>query len=134
MRDSGEFVTADTVFRWASISKGVAANTVLSLAEEGGFDLTDSAEALAPSLDLPGPKGGDVNISHLLSHLTRRELSGMPTTNALNLDGRLNRLAARCRSSIFYVSREPVIPTKMLPMMRRQKLSSSKQDCPIKAC
>jgi len=70
LRDSGEFVTADTVFRWASISKGVAANTVLSLAEEGGFDLTDSAEALAPSLDLPGPKGGDVNISHLLSHQT----------------------------------------------------------------
>ena len=70
LRDSGEYVTADTVFRWASISKGVAANTVLSLAEEGGFDLTDSAEALAPSLDLPGPKGGTVNITHLLSHQT----------------------------------------------------------------
>ena len=70
LRDSGEFVTADTVFRWASISKGVAANTILSLVEEGGFDLADSAESLAPSLDLPGPQSGDVNLIHLLSHQT----------------------------------------------------------------
>ena len=70
LRDSGEMVTADTVFRWASVSKGVAANTLLSLVEEGGFNLADSAEALAPSLDLPGPLSGDVNLVHLLSHQT----------------------------------------------------------------
>lgn len=70
LRDSGELVTADTVFRWASVSKGVAANTLLSLAEEGGFNLADSAESLAPSLDLPGPQSGDVNLVHLLSHQT----------------------------------------------------------------
>lgn len=70
LRDSGQMVTADTVFRWASVSKGVAANTVLSLVEEGGFNLADSAEALAPSLDLPGPESGQVNLVHLLSHQT----------------------------------------------------------------
>ena len=70
LRNSGEFVTADTVFRWASISKGVAANTILSLVEDGGFYLSDSAEALAPSLDLPGPQSQDVNLVHLLSHQT----------------------------------------------------------------
>jgi beta-lactamase class C len=70
LRDSGQMVTADTVFRWASVSKGVAANTLLSLVEEGGFNLADSAEALAPSLDLPGPQSGDVNLVHLLSHQT----------------------------------------------------------------
>jgi len=48
----------------------VAANTLLSLVEEGGFDLADSAEALAPSLDLPGERSGDVNLVHLLSHQT----------------------------------------------------------------
>jgi len=80
LRDSGQMVTADTVFRWASVSKGVAANTLLSLVEEGGFNLADSAEALAPSLDLPGPQSGEVNLVHLLSHQTgimthRRKLS-----------------------------------------------------------
>ena len=69
-RDSGELVTADTVFRWASVSKGVAANTLLSLVEEGAFNLADSAEALAPSLDLPGPESATVNLVHLLSHQT----------------------------------------------------------------
>ncbi len=70
IRDSGQFVTADTVFRWASVSKGVAANTLLSLVEEGEFDLSDSAEALAPSLDLPDKDGANVNLLHLLSHQT----------------------------------------------------------------
>jgi len=70
LRDSGQMVTTDTVFRWASVSKGVASNTVLSLVEEGDFNLADSAEALAPSLDLPGNKSGEVNLVHLLSHQT----------------------------------------------------------------
>ena len=70
LRDSGQTVTADTVFRWASVSKGVAANTMLSLVEEGDFDLADSAEALAPSLDLPGERSSSVNLIHLLSHRT----------------------------------------------------------------
>jgi len=70
IRDSGQMVTADTVFRWASVSKGVAANTLLSLVEEGEFSLADSAEQLAPSLDLPGLDGENVNLLHLLSHQT----------------------------------------------------------------
>lgn len=70
IRDSGQMVTADTVFRWASVSKGVAANTLLSLIEEGGFDLADSAESLAPSLNLPGDEGVTVNLLQLLSHQT----------------------------------------------------------------
>ena len=32
---SGEKVTPDTVFRWASVSKGVAATMVAKLAEQG---------------------------------------------------------------------------------------------------
>jgi len=70
IRDSGLMVTADTVFRWASVSKGVAANTLLSLVEDGGFNLSDSAEKLAPSLDLPGQKSADINLVHILSHQT----------------------------------------------------------------
>ncbi len=69
LRDSGKFVTADTVFRWASVSKGIAANTLLSVVEDGDISLADSAETLAPSLELP--EGGEnVNLVHLLSHQT----------------------------------------------------------------
>ena len=70
IRDSGQMVTADTVFRWASVSKGVAANTLLSVIEDGQISLSDSAEKLAPSLDLPGEAGTDVNLVQLLSHQT----------------------------------------------------------------
>lgn len=70
IRDSGQMVTADTVFRWASVSKGVAANTLLSLIEDGGFSLSDSAEKLAPSLDLPGEESANINLVQLLSHQT----------------------------------------------------------------
>ncbi len=70
IRDSGMMVTADTVFRWASVSKGVAANTLLSVIEDGQISLSDSAEKLAPSLDLPGEAGTNVNLIQLLSHQT----------------------------------------------------------------
>lgn len=69
LRDSGMMVTEDTVFRWASVSKGLAANTLLSLVEEGKLSLADLAEDLAPSLDLPGDER-TVNLVHLLSHQT----------------------------------------------------------------
>lgn len=74
IRDSGRMVTADTVFRWASVSKGVAANTLLSLVEEGEFSLSDSAEELAPSLNLPyielEGEAVNVNLLQILSHQT----------------------------------------------------------------
>ena len=100
LRGSGEDVTADTVFRWASVSKGVAANTILALVEEGGFNLADSAESLAPSLDLPGPNGRDVNLVHLLSHRTgivrnahdKRIESGWPTKPTRSALGQLDVL------------------------------------------
>ena len=53
---SGDKVSADTVFRWASVSKGVAAATVLSLAEDGHFGLSSPIKAHAPSLNLPDSK------------------------------------------------------------------------------
>ncbi len=67
LRDSGKLVTEDTIFRWASVSKGVAANTVLSLAEDGHFNLDAKAEDLAPSLKLP-PGPVKISLFNLLSH------------------------------------------------------------------
>ncbi len=67
LRDSNMLVTPDTVFRWASVSKGVAAATVLSLEEDGHFDLAEPAMVHAASLVLP-PNEKNVSIEDLLSH------------------------------------------------------------------
>lgn len=66
-RDSNRLVTADTVFRWASVSKGVAAATVLSLEEDGHFTLAEPAKVHAASLELPAAEK-DISIEDLLSH------------------------------------------------------------------
>ena len=54
----GDAVTADTVFRWASVSKGVGSAAALLLAEEGYFGLNSPVKAFAPSLDLPPAQDG----------------------------------------------------------------------------
>jgi len=66
-RDSNELVNADTVFRWASVSKGVAAATILSLQADGHFELAEPATQHAQSLKLP-PNEIDVSIEDILSH------------------------------------------------------------------
>ena len=50
---SGDPVTPDTVFRWASVSKGVAATMVAKLAEQGKIDLKAPVANYAPDLKLP---------------------------------------------------------------------------------
>ena len=66
-RGSNRYVTADTVFRWASVSKGIAAATILSLEEDGALELDQSAKLHAPSLDLP-PAKTQISIEDMLSH------------------------------------------------------------------
>ena len=43
---SGEKVTPETVFRWASVSKGVAATMVAKLAEQGKLNLNAPVVAI----------------------------------------------------------------------------------------
>lgn len=68
LRDSGDPVTPETVFRWASLSKGVAATMVALLAEDGMVDLEAPVGRYSPSLRLP--EGGHMyaTVSDLLSH------------------------------------------------------------------
>jgi beta-lactamase class C len=54
LEGSGEKVTPETVFRWASVSKGVAATMVAKLAEEGKLSLNAPVANYAPDLKLPG--------------------------------------------------------------------------------
>ncbi len=65
---SGEKVTPETVFRWASVSKGVAATMVAKLAEQGKLSLDQPVADLAPSLKLPAGAERRATVADLLSH------------------------------------------------------------------
>jgi beta-lactamase class C len=65
-----EPVTPDTVFRWASLSKGVAADMVASLVNDGRLSLSDPIAHWAPSLHLPNGNENVVTVENLLSQTT----------------------------------------------------------------
>lgn len=68
MVGSADPVTPDTVFRWASLSKGVAADMVAALAGEGRLSLFEPVNRYAASLRLPGGNEATATVSDLLSH------------------------------------------------------------------
>ena len=61
LKGSGEQVTPDTVFRWASLSKGVAATTLALMAEDGKLRLEAPVSRYSYSLKLP--EGGQYRAS-----------------------------------------------------------------------
>jgi beta-lactamase class C len=65
---SGEEVTAETVFRWASVSKGLAATMVAKLAEEGKLSFHSPVVQYASSLKLPDGAEHRATVGDLLSH------------------------------------------------------------------
>jgi beta-lactamase class C len=65
---SGDPVTADTVFRWASLSKGVAGDMVAKLADQGRLSLYSPIAGYAPSLRLPGGNEHRATVADVLSH------------------------------------------------------------------
>jgi beta-lactamase class C len=65
---SGEAVTTDTVFRWASLSKGVAGDMVALLADQGKLSLYEPVSRYSASLRLPGGNEHKATVSDLLSH------------------------------------------------------------------
>ena len=65
---SGEPVTTATVFRWASVSKGVASTMVAKLAEDGKVDLGAPLVNYAPGLKLPARYEYRASVGDLLSH------------------------------------------------------------------
>lgn len=68
-REGGDPVTADTVFRWASLSKGVAATLAAKLASQGSMALTDRIGSFGTSLRLPGGAEREGTLENLLSHM-----------------------------------------------------------------
>lgn len=67
---SGEQVTPQTIFRWASVSKGVAGSLAAKLSEEGGLDLDATLNRWQTSLMLPGDAMSRVTLAQLMSHQT----------------------------------------------------------------
>ena len=68
LEGSGQPVTPETVFRWASVSKGVASTMVAKLAEEGRLSLDEPVADVAPSLHLPGRNEFKATVGDVLSH------------------------------------------------------------------
>jgi beta-lactamase class C len=68
LEGTGEKVTPETVFRWASVSKGVASTMVAKLAEEGRLRFDQPVAAVAPSLHLPGRNELKATVGDVLSH------------------------------------------------------------------
>ena len=68
LEGSGEKVTPETVFRWASVSKGVASTMVAKLAEEGRLSFDQPVATVAPSLHLPGRNEMTATVGDVLSH------------------------------------------------------------------
>ena len=68
LEGSGEKVTADTVFRWASVSKGVAGTMVAKLAEPGKIRLGGPVVNYAPGLKLPAGNEYRASVADVLSH------------------------------------------------------------------
>ena len=68
LEGSGVAVTPETVFRWASVSKGVAATMVAKLSEQGKIRLDAPVAQFAPDLKLPGGYEHRATVGDLLSH------------------------------------------------------------------
>ncbi|MDT9597866.1 serine hydrolase domain-containing protein [Sphingosinicella rhizophila] len=65
---SGQPVTPNTVFRWASLSKGVAADMIALLAAQDRLSLYEPVAKYSATLRLPGGNEHKATISDLLSH------------------------------------------------------------------
>jgi len=70
LEGSSEAVTTSTVFRWASLSKGVAGDMVALLAHDGSLSLSDPVSRWASSLRLPNGNEARTTVADVLSHQT----------------------------------------------------------------
>jgi beta-lactamase class C len=68
VKGSGDPVTPDTVFRWASVSKGVASTMVAKLSEQGKVNMNAPVANYAASLKLPAGAEYRATVGDMLSH------------------------------------------------------------------
>ena len=73
--DTGEPVTAHSLFHMTSVSKPFVATAIMQLREGGRVDLDAPVTAYLPYFELKGGETGQITIRHLLSHT-----GGVPDT------------------------------------------------------
>ena len=103
---SGDPVTTATVFRWASLSKGVAGDMVALLADQGKLSLYEPVGKYSASLRLPAGNEQKATVADLLSH-------------RLGLPGHAN---------------DPKLEDGMDPRFLRASLAQLNQSCPPGTC
>ncbi|MEH6757313.1 MAG: serine hydrolase domain-containing protein [Parasphingorhabdus sp.] len=69
-KSTGEQVVPQTVFRWASVSKGAAGSLAAKLSKEGKLNLDATLNHWKTSLVLPGDAMSRITLAQLLSHQT----------------------------------------------------------------
>ncbi|MEE9347490.1 MAG: serine hydrolase domain-containing protein [Robiginitomaculum sp.] len=94
LAESGDKVTEETVFRWASLSKSVAATLVTKLDEDGALSLSASAANYSQSLHLPSHGERQASVQNVLSH----QLGIVRNAFDNRLEGGVN--AARIRADL----------------------------------
>ena len=67
-REAGLAVTPQTLFRWASVSKGLAGTLAYKLAEQGKLSLSAPLASFGTSLKLPGGAENRLAVPDLLAH------------------------------------------------------------------
>jgi beta-lactamase class C len=103
---SGDPVGPQTVFRWASVSKGVAGVMVAKLASEGKLSLADPIARYSASLRLPGGREQQATVADVLAH----------------------------RLGIFGHANDSKLEDGMDPRFLRSQLGTLNQICPVGQC
>ena len=118
-----EPVTPGTVFRWASLSKGVAADMVARLAADGRLSLDEPVGRYASSLRLPEGYEHRATVANLLSH-TLGLFAHAEDPQARGGDGPAHA-ARQARAGAQYLrARAPATLIRTSPMTRRRRSSS----------
>ncbi len=117
----GAPVTDHTVFRWASVSKGVAASEVAILADQHKLNLTDTVSAFKTSLRLPGGAEQRATLEDILSH----RLGLVPNAYDTRLEDGWDpaRIRRSCPASSHSALSAIATPTRMSPMTRSPRSS-----------
>ncbi len=115
-------VTPDTVFRWASVSKGVAADMVAELADQGRLSLDEPVGTHAASLRLPDGDEHVATVANLLSHTTG--LFGHAQDAKLEDGMDPHYLRGRWGACTISARRAPAMPIRTSLMTRRRRSSS----------
>lgn len=103
---SGDLVTPQTVFRWASVSKGVAGVIVAKLASQGKLSLADPIIKYSASLRLPGGREHQATVADVLAH----------------------------RLGIFGHANDSKLEDGIDPRFLRSQLATLNQICPVGQC